>query len=263
MATVEPVVIAPGTHLSGIVGKVFGANYATVFLSVDGRQYECPVMVGALLIHDDYKAAWDAYIGDVVRPGMSVEVLITGASFTTSEGRIPIIDIMDNHKTPLSVQAVKMGWAVPNEVALRSASDRSDYIAAVRAARGEKAGQWGDEVLLPTVGHILSPAFLQETQPAFPGYWETWRGPAFIVLMLLLLFMAWQRWLNVFDPVEAALRRQRAEEMQGKPFYWRYPLRSAQGVYRFALGYPAQLLPLIPIISRWRKWNQHRKDKTP
>ena len=240
MNPVQPLLLLSGNTVSAVVGKVYG-SYVTLFIPYEGTIYECPALLGALLVHDEYKAAWDSYVIEVVKPGTEVSIVITGGKFTLASGSLPVVDILTSKNRPLSMEALERGWAVPMESALLTMSDRQSYLESVKKARIGHEGLWGDEYLGAGLSKIVSAQLLTETRPEFPDFWESWRGPMFCIGVLILLYLAWQQWERHMDPVAAAYRHAVREKDAQRGFLKRWAVRTGRFTVSFLAVNPFRM----------------------
>ncbi len=240
MGTAVPLEFVAGTELTATVGKVYG-SYITLFIESKGTIYECPVLLGALYVHDEYKEAWDEYVTEVMHPGTEVSVVITGGVFRTQSGSMPVVDVMTSLHRPLSMDALERGWAVPMESALLTMSDRRAYIDSVSRARVGNSGLWGDEYLRSDLSKVVSQQLLIETKPNGQGFWEAWKGPTFCVGVVILLYLAWQHWMRYYDPVTIAHREEMKQKDAERNFMSRWAFRLGRWGVGFAVINPFRM----------------------
>ena len=242
--------MATGTHVTVTVGKVFGSSYGTVFVTIEGKLYECPVMFGGLIVHDDYKGIWESVVHQQVQPRDEIEVIITGAYYQTDAGRIPVVDVVTGDGTLLSVYGLRNGWCLPNSYALPDLVDRREYIAAVQVARSAKRGIWGDTDATTDLPTLLSSEVMKLTAPTRQPFWETQKAPIFFLLMIVLLFLGWRRWMMTIDPVLRRQRQEREQEIREKDskqgVFMRSARRMGRGLGWFLFRNPAGYAPKQP-----------------
>jgi hypothetical protein len=245
-----PLSVPAGTHLPAIVGKVTGGTYVSLYIEQRGTTYECPVMLGSLLVHDEYKPAWDAFVTARLHVDDHIEVTVTGGQYRLRDTHLPIVEVLDVDGRPLALHAIREGWALPNEYALSDNVYRTDYIAATMSARMSKAGIWGDQALSGTIPQAMSASLLSATNPGRTDFLVQWKGPMFVVLIVVVVFIGWQQWHLKFDPVEAAKRDQRNQRDQERGWFEYGAVKTSRGLWGGLVIAPFRMLPKFGFLFR-------------
>jgi hypothetical protein len=211
-----PNTIPIGEPVNAEVIRTFGDHYAVITLSTNDQ--EIPVAFHAITPIPEYQHLWRQFLRSNLAPHDQIVIQSTGSS---QEGVLPVLEILDGRGEPLSLFAIRQGWAIPNDSIAIEGVLPETFTQALVYARKTGEGAWGDQDVSGTALGMLSERLrvASNPQPAANLAIPSALGTLVIVFAIILLSVRewWKRQNNQSKPEVVSSKTRRFIKLLAAP----------------------------------------------